>query len=149
MRRLICQLPADVVHMLLFFCIFSCNLCYTAMAWGRSWRPNVAIRLIVLTGERANYLSIIAKRCPVFTHFFYYFTLLKAFNTNALHFHQYFKNKLSSHQPFDMHTRHRINSNLKFSLLNHPKTQKCFCTMLFKICNSKPSPLENCTSKFT
>ena len=36
-----------------------------------------------------------------------YFALLKAFNTNTLNFHQYFKDKLSSHQPSHMHnTRH-------------------------------------------
>ena len=40
-----------------------------------------------------------------------YFALLKAF-TNTLNFYQYFKDKLSSHQPSHMHnTRHRTNSN--------------------------------------
>ena len=32
-----------------------------------------------------------------------YFALLKAFNTNTLNFHQYFKGKLSSHQPSHIH----------------------------------------------
>ena len=37
-----------------------------------------------------------------------YFALLKDFNTNTLNFYQYFKDKLSSHQPFNMqNTRHR------------------------------------------
>ena len=41
-----------------------------------------------------------------------YFALLKAFNTNTLNFHQYFKDKLFSHQPSHMHnTRHRPNRN--------------------------------------
>ena len=148
MRRLLCQLPADVMHVLLFFCIFPCNFCYTAMARVRSWRPNAA--KIDCAHRRASKLLInYNQKMLSFYSIFDYFTLLKAFNTNTLHFHQYFKNKLSSHQPFNMHTRHRINSNLIFSLLNHPKTQKCFSTVLFKIRNSQPSSLENCTSKFT
>ena len=52
-----------------------------------------------------------------------YFALLKAFTTNTLNFHQYFNDKLSSHEPSHMHnTRHRSNSNFNTPLFNHPKT---------------------------
>ena len=53
-----------------------------------------------------------------------YFALLKAFNTNTINFHQYCKDKLTSHQPSHMHnTRHRTNSNFNTPLFNHSKTQ--------------------------
>ena len=49
-----------------------------------------------------------------------YFVLLKVFNTNTLNFHQYFKDKLYSHQPSHMHnTRHSSNSNFNIPLFNH------------------------------
>ena len=57
------------------------------------------------------------RACELLTHYYRkiltfhsiydYFALLKAFNTNTLNFHQYFKDKLSFHQPSHMHnTRH-------------------------------------------
>ena len=79
-----------------------------------------------------------------------YFTLLKAFNTNTRNFHQYFKHKLSSHQPSHMHnTRHRTNSNFNTPLFNHSKTQKCYLYQVIPTRNSLPKLLKNCTSKFT
>ena len=76
--------------------------------------------------------------------------MLKAFNTNTLNFHQYFKDKLSSHQPSHMHnTRHRTNSNFNTRLFNHSKTQKCYLYKVIPIWNSLPKFLKNCTSKFT
>ena len=49
-----------------------------------------------------------------------YLALLKAFNTNTLNFHQYFTDKLYSHQPSHMHnTRHRANINFNTPLFNH------------------------------
>ena len=56
------------------------------------------LRLSVLTGEHANYSQIITIGSSLFTQFM--ITLLMAFNTNTLNFHQYLKDKLSSHQPF-------------------------------------------------
>ena len=48
-----------------------------------------------------------------------YFALLKTFNTNTLNLHQYFKDKLSSHQPSRMHdTRHRTKKNFNTPLFN-------------------------------
>ena len=56
-----------------------------------------------------------------------YFALLKAFNTNSINFHKYFKDKLSSHQPSHMHnTRHRTNGNFNAPIFNHSKTQMLF-----------------------
>ena len=63
-------------------------------------------------------------RILTFHTIYYYFALLKAFNTNTINFNQYFKDKLSSNQPSHMHnTRHRTNSNLN-TLFNNSKTQK-------------------------
>ena len=79
-----------------------------------------------------------------------YFALLKAFNRNTLNYHQYFKDKLSSHQPSHMHnTRHRTNSNFNTPLFNQSKPQKCYLYRVIPIWNSLPNSLKNCTSKFT
>ena len=51
-----------------------------------------------------------------------YIALLKAFNSNAIDFYQYFKEKLSSHEPSQMlYTRHRINSNVNTPHVNSSK----------------------------
>ena len=72
-----------------------------------------------------------------FNSIYNYVALLKAFNTNTLNYHQYFKDKLSSHQPSHMHnTRHRTNSNFNTPLLNHSKTQKCYLYQVIPIWNS-------------
>ena len=89
-------------------------------------------------------------RILTFHSIYDYFASLKTFNTNNLNYHQYFKDKLSSHQPFHMHnTRHRTNSNFNTKLFNHSKTQKCYLYQVIPIWNSLPSSLKNCTSKFT
>ena len=104
-------------------------------------------RLSVLTGEHSNYPQITTIGSSLFTQ---YFALLKAFNTNILNFHQYFKDKLSSHPPSHMYsTRHRTNSNFNTPFFNHSKTQKCYLYQVIAIWNSLPSSLKNCTSKFT
>ena len=107
------------------------------------------LRLSVLTGEHANY-SDYNLRIPTFNSIYDCFALLEAFNTNTLNFHQYFKDKLLSHQPSHMYsTRHRINSNFNTPLFNHSKTQKCYLYQVIPIWNSLPSSLKKCTSKFT
>ena len=79
-----------------------------------------------------------------------YFALLKAFNTNALNFHQDFKDKLSSHQPSQMHnTRHRTNINFNTPLFNHSKTQKYYLYQVIPIWNSLPKLLKNYASKLS
>ena len=107
------------------------------------------LRLSVLTGEH----EITHRLQPYYSHFhsiYDYFALLKAFNTKTANFHQYFKDKLSSHQPSHMHnTRHKTNSNFNTPLFNHSKTQKCYLYQVIPIWNSLQSSLKNCTSKFT
>ena len=49
------------------------------------------LTLSVLTGKLANFPQIIIER----SLFDYYFSLWKAFNTNILHFHEYFKDKIN------------------------------------------------------
>ena len=89
-------------------------------------------------------------RILTFHSIYDYFALLKAFNTNTLNFYQYFKDKLSSHQPSHMYsTGHRISSNFNTPLFIHSKTQKCYLYQVIPIWNSLPSSLNNCTSKFT
>ena len=72
-----------------------------------------------------------------------YFALSKAFKTNTLNYHQYFKIKLSSHQPSHMHnTRHRTNGNFNTPLFNHSKTQKCYLYQVIPKWNSLPNRLK-------
>ena len=123
MRRLHCQLPANAI-VKLYYSLVYCHLTYALLAWGRSGRTN-ALRLSVLTGEHEKLLTDYNRNILTFHSIYDYFALLKAFNTNTLNFHQYFKDKLSSNQPSHMHnTRHRTNSNLNAPLFNHSKTQK-------------------------
>ena len=90
------------------------------------------------------------QRIQTFYSIYNYFALLKAFNTNTLNFHQYFKDKLSSHQPSHMHnTGHRTNINFNAPLFNHSKSQKFYLYQVIPIWNSLPSLLKNYTSKFT
>ena len=148
MRRFHCQLPADVMVKLYYYLVYS-HLTYALVAWGRSGRTNAAE--IQCAHRRARkLLTDYNHRTLTFHSIYDYYALLKAFNTNTFNLRQYFKDKLSSHQPSHMYsTRHRINSNFNTPLFNHPKTQKCYLYQVIPIWNSLPSSLKNCTSKFT
>ena len=106
MRRLHCQLPADVMVKLYYSLMYS-HLTYALLAWGRSGRTNAA--KIECAHRRAHKLLTDCNHMILTFHSIYdHFALLKAFNANTLNFHQYFKDKLSSHQPSHMYnTRHR------------------------------------------
>ena len=101
MRRLHCQLPANVMVKLYCSLVYS-HLTYALLAWGRSGRTNPA--KIECAHRRACKLLTDYNQTILTFHSIYdYFALLKAINTNTLNFHQYFKDKLSSHQPSHMH----------------------------------------------
>ena len=125
------------------------HLTYALLAWGRTRSTNAA--KIKCTHRRAcKLLTDYNQKILTFHSNYDYFTLLKAFNTNTLNFHQYFKDKLSSHQPSHMHnTRHRTNSNFNTLLFNHSKIPKCYLYQVIPLLNSLPKLLKNCTSKFT
>ena len=105
MRKLDCQLAANVMVNLYNSLVYS-HLTYTLLACGRSGR--ILMLKIGWAHRRAcKLLTDYNQRSSLFTQF----TLLKAFNTNAINIHQYFKDKLSSHQRSHMHnTSHRTNS---------------------------------------
>ena len=149
MRRLHCQLPADVMVKLYYSLVYS-HLTYALLSWGRSGRTNAA--KIECAHRRARKLLTDYNHMILTFHWIYdYFAVLKTFNTNTLTFPQYFNDKLSSLQPSHMYnTRHRINSNFNTPLFNH-STQKCYLYQVIPIWNSLyiPSSLKNCTSKFT
>ena len=149
MRRLHCQLPANVMVKLYYALVYS-HLTYVSLAWGRSGRTNAA--KIECAHRRASKLFTDYNQKILTFHSIYdYFALLKAFNTNTLNFHQYFKDKLSSHQPFHMHnTRHRTNSNFNTPPFNYSKIQNFYLYQVIPIYyNSLQNSLKNCTSKFT
>ena len=133
----------------LYYSLVYTHLTYALLAWGRSGSTNAAKTecahrraCILLTDYNPKMLT--------FHSIYDYFAVLNAFNTNTLNFHQYFKDKLSSHQPYHMHnTRHRTNSNFNTPLFNHSKTQKCYLYQVIPIWNSLAELLKNCTAKFT
>ena len=96
MKRLHCQLPADVMVKLYYFLVYS-HLTYAAyalLAWGRSGRTNAA--MIECAHRRARkLLTDFNHRILTFHSIYDYFALLKAFHTNTLNYHQYFKNKIN------------------------------------------------------
>ena len=61
-----------------------------------------------------------------------YFALLKDFNTNTLNFYQYFKDKLSSHQPFNAahQTQKKKRKKKKKSLFKETTFGFTMCTYL-------------------
>ena len=125
MRRLHCQLRADVMVKLYYSLVYS-HLTYALLAWGRSGLTNAA--KIACAHRRAlKLLTDYNHRILTFLSIYDYFALLKVLNTNTLNFHQHFKDKLSSHKSFHMNsTRHRINSIFNTPLFNHSKTRKCY-----------------------
>ena len=82
----------------LYYSLVYSHLTYALLAWGRSRRTNSA--KIECDHRRARkLLTDYNHRILTFHSIYDYFALLKPFNTNTLHFHQYFKDKLSSRQP--------------------------------------------------
>ena len=147
MRRLHYQLPANVMVKLYYSLVYS-HLTYALLALGRSGSTNAA--QIECAHRRAcKLLTDYNQKILTFHSIYDYIDLLKAFNTNTINFHQYFKDKLSSHQPSHMHnTRHRTNSNFNTPSFSHSKTQKCYLYQVIPIWNSLQKLLKNCTSKF-
>ena len=146
MRRLLYRLPAYVMLKLYYSLVYS-HLTSAILAWGRSGRANAAT--IECAHRRA--IKLLTENNPkllTFHSIYDYFALLKIFNTNTLNYHQYFKDKLSSHQPSHFHvTRHRSNNNFNTALFNHSKTQKCFLYQVIPIRNSLPISLQSSHSK--
>ena len=101
------------------------HLTNALLAWGRSGSTNAA--QIECAHRACKLLTYYNQKILTFHSIYDYFTLLKALNTNSLNVHQYFKDKLSSHQPSHMHNiRHRTNTNFNTPLFNHSKTQKSY-----------------------
>ena len=148
MRRLHCQLPAKVMVKLYYFLVYS-HLTYALVAYGRSGRDNAA-KIECAHGRASKLLTDYNQKINTFHSIYDYYDLLKAFYTNTQNLRQYFKYKLSSHQPSHMdNTRHRTNSNFNTPLFNYSKTQKCYLHQVIPTWNSLSNSLENCTSKFS
>ena len=139
MKRLHCQLPAQVMVKLYYSLVYS-HLAYALPAWGRPGSTNAA-KIECAHRRACKLLTDYNQKILTFHSIHDYFALLKAFNTNTLNFHQYFKDNLYSHQPSHMHnSRHRTNRNYNTPLFNHSKTQKCYLYQVIPIWNS----LQNC-----
>ena len=68
MRRLLCQLPANIMVKLYYYLVYS-QLTMRCCWYGEDWDLLILLRFIVLTGEHANYLQIIAIGSSLFTQF--------------------------------------------------------------------------------
>ena len=144
MRRLYCQLPVNVMVKLYYSLV-----CSHLLAWGRSGSTS-ADKIECAHRRACKLLTDYNQKILTFHSMYDYFALLKAFNTNTFNFHQYFNDKLYSHQPSHMHnTRHRTNSNFNTILFSHSKTPKCYLYQVIPIWDSLTKLLKNCTSKFT
>ena len=104
------------------------HLTYALLAWERSGSTNAA-KIECAHRRACKLLTDYNQKILTFHLIYDYFALLKAFNTNTLNFHQYFKDKLPSHQPSHIHnTRHRTNCNLILHYLIIQKPQNAICT---------------------
>ena len=124
MRRLHCQLPADIMRSTIML-----------------------LRLSVLTGELANYSQNITIGSSLFTQFMItllYYRLSTQIPLIFINISKTNYNLTNNHN-----TRHRTNSNFNTPLFNHSKTQKCYLYQVIPIWNSLPNSLKNCSSKFT
>ena len=107
---------------LLYYSLVYSYLTYALLAWERSGNINAA-KIECAHRRACKLLTYYNKNILTFHSIYDYFALLKAFNTNTLNFHQYFKDKLSFHQPSHMHiTRHRANRNFNTPLFNCSET---------------------------
>ena len=112
----------------LYYSLVYSHLTYALLAWGRSGRP-IAAKIECAHRRAGKLLTYYNQKISTFHLIYDYFALLKTFNTNTLNFHQYFKDKLSSHQLSHMHNcRHRTNSNFYTPLFNHSKLKNVICT---------------------
>ena len=135
-------------YTVLFFGVFPSDL-YALLAWRRSGGTD-AVKIECAHRRACKLLTVNNQKILTFHSIYDYFALLKAFNTNTLNCYQYFKDKLSSHQPSHMHnTWHRTNSDFNTPLFTHSKNPKFYLYQVIPLWNSLPKLLKNCTSKFT
>ena len=116
-------MPVNVMVKLYYSLVYS-HLTHALLAWGRSGSTNAA-KLEWAHRRACKLLTDYNQKIFTFHSIYDCFALFTALKTDTLNFHQYFKDKLSCHQPSHMHnTRHRTNSNYNTPLFNHSKTQK-------------------------
>ena len=127
MRRLHCQLPANVMIKLYYSLVYS-YLTYALLSWGRSGSTNAA-KIECAHRRACKLLTDYNQKILAFHSIYDYFALLKAFNTNTPNFHQYFKDKLSSHQPSHIctipDTEQIIILILHYLIIQKPKNAIC------------------------
>ena len=82
MRRLHCQLPANVMVKLYYSLVYS-NLTYALLAWGSTY----AAKIECAHRRACKLLKDYNQKIPTFHSIYDYFPLFKAFNTNTLNFH--------------------------------------------------------------
>ena len=117
------------------------HLTSALLALGRSGSTN-ASNIECAHRRACKLLTDYNQKILTFHSIYDYFAFLKAFDTNTLNFHQYFKDKLSSHQPSHMQdTGHRTNSYFNTPLFNDSKTPKYYVYQVIHIWNSLPKLL--------
>ena len=95
MRRLHCQLPADVMVKLYYSLVYS-HLTYALLAWGRSGFTN-AVTIECAHRRACKLFTYYNDRILTFHSIYDHFALLMVLNTNIFNYQQYFKDKLFYH----------------------------------------------------
>ena len=115
----------------LYYSLVYSHLTYALLTRGRSGLTNAA-KIECAHRRACKLLTDYNHRILTFHSIYDYFALLKAFNTNTLNYHQYFKVKLSSHQPSHMHnTRQEQIVILILHFLIIQKLKNVICTRHF------------------
>ena len=92
MRRLHCQLPAEVIVKLYYSLVYS-HLTHALLAWGRSGLTN-AVKIECAHRRACKLLTDYNHRILTFYSIYDYFALLKAFNTNTLNLSLIFQRQI-------------------------------------------------------
>ena len=94
MRRLHCQSPANVMAKLYYSLVYS-HPTYALLAWGISGSTKAA-KIECAHRRASKLLTDYNQKILTFHSIYDYFALLKAFSTNTINFHQYFKDIIFS-----------------------------------------------------
>ena len=146
MRRLHCQLPANVMVELYHSLVYS-HLNYALLAWGRSGSTN-SVKIECAHRRACKLLTNYNQKILTFHSIYDYFALLKAFNTNTLIFINISKtNYLINHLICTTPDTEQIVILILHYLIIQ-KLKKYHLYQVIPIWNSLPNSLKNCTSKF-
>ena len=110
----------------MYYSLVCSHLTYALLACGRSGSTNAA-KIECAHRRACKFLTDHNQKILTFHSIYDYFSLLKAFNTNTRNFHQYFKDKLSSHEPYAQYQtqKKKVLLILHYLIIQKPKNVIC------------------------